>query len=56
MSRDPKDSIAPTPRERELMMLIARGMQNKNHRLRAQDLGEYGASAYRQHHAQIPAP
>ena len=30
MSRDPKDSIAPTPRERELMMLIARGMQNKN--------------------------
>jgi len=30
MSPDPKDSIAPTPRERELMMLIARGMQNKN--------------------------
>ncbi|PDT91532.1 helix-turn-helix transcriptional regulator [Bradyrhizobium sp. Y36] len=25
-----KDSITPTPRERELMMLIARGMQNKN--------------------------
>jgi DNA-binding CsgD family transcriptional regulator len=30
MSPDPKDSITPTPRERELMMLIARGMQNKN--------------------------
>ncbi len=30
MSSDPKNSIAPTPRERELMMLIARGMQNKN--------------------------
>ena len=30
MSRDPQDSITPTPRERELMMLIARGMQNKN--------------------------
>ncbi|MCK1733562.1 response regulator transcription factor [Bradyrhizobium sp. 138] len=30
MSPDPKDSIAPTPRERELMMLIARGLQNKN--------------------------
>lgn len=30
MSSDPKDLIAPTPRERELMMLIARGMQNKN--------------------------
>jgi DNA-binding CsgD family transcriptional regulator len=30
MSPDPKDLIAPTPRERELMMLIARGMQNKN--------------------------
>ncbi|WFU28495.1 LuxR C-terminal-related transcriptional regulator [Bradyrhizobium sp. CB1717] len=30
MSLDPKDSITPTPRERELMMLIARGLQNKN--------------------------
>ena len=30
MSPDPKDSITPTPREHELMMLIARGMQNKN--------------------------
>lgn len=30
MSPDPQDSITPTPRERELMMLIARGMQNKN--------------------------
>ena len=30
MSSHPKDSITPTPRERELMMLIARGMQNKN--------------------------
>ena len=30
MSRDPNDSITPTPRERELMMLIARGLQNKN--------------------------
>jgi len=30
MRPDPKDSITPTPRERELMMLIARGMQNKN--------------------------
>jgi DNA-binding CsgD family transcriptional regulator len=30
MSRDLNDSITPTPRERELMMLIARGMQNKN--------------------------
>ncbi|MBR0960598.1 response regulator transcription factor [Bradyrhizobium japonicum] len=30
MSSDPKDLIAATPRERELMMLIARGMQNKN--------------------------
>jgi DNA-binding CsgD family transcriptional regulator len=30
MSPDPKSSITPTPRERELMMLIARGMQNKN--------------------------
>ncbi|MCK1524958.1 MULTISPECIES: LuxR C-terminal-related transcriptional regulator [unclassified Bradyrhizobium] len=30
MSRDPKHSITPTPRERDLMMLIARGMQNKN--------------------------
>lgn len=30
MSPDSKDLIAPTPRERELMMLIARGMQNKN--------------------------
>lgn len=30
MSPEPKDSITPTPRERELMMLIARGMQNKN--------------------------
>jgi DNA-binding CsgD family transcriptional regulator len=30
MSSDPKVLIAPTPREFELMMLIARGMQNKN--------------------------
>ena len=30
MSPDPKDLIRPTPRERELMMLIARGLQNKN--------------------------
>ena len=30
MSPDPNDSITPTPRERELMMLIARGLQNKN--------------------------
>ncbi|QFI77364.1 response regulator transcription factor [Bradyrhizobium betae] len=30
MSLDSKNSITPTPRERELMMLIARGMQNKN--------------------------
>lgn len=30
MSSDPNDQITPTPRERELMMLIARGMQNKN--------------------------
>ncbi|OIQ69883.1 transcriptional regulatory protein LiaR [mine drainage metagenome] len=30
MSSDPNESITPTPRERELMMLIARGMQNKN--------------------------
>jgi DNA-binding CsgD family transcriptional regulator len=30
MSPDPKHSITPTPRERDLMMLIARGMQNKN--------------------------
>ncbi|MCP3374046.1 response regulator transcription factor [Bradyrhizobium cajani] len=30
MGPDPKDSITPTPRERELMTLIARGMQNKN--------------------------
>jgi DNA-binding CsgD family transcriptional regulator len=30
MSPDPRSSITPTPRERELMMLIARGMQNKN--------------------------
>jgi DNA-binding CsgD family transcriptional regulator len=30
MSPDQKASITPTPRERELMMLIARGMQNKN--------------------------
>lgn len=30
MSSDSKDLIMPTPRERELMMLIARGMQNKN--------------------------
>ena len=30
MSPYPKDLITPTPRERELMMLIARGMQNKN--------------------------
>jgi len=27
---DFKDKITPTPRERELMKLIARGMQNKN--------------------------
>jgi DNA-binding CsgD family transcriptional regulator len=30
MGSDPEDSITPTPRERELMMLLARGMQNKN--------------------------
>ena len=30
MSPDPKYSITPTPRERDLMTLIARGMQNKN--------------------------
>ncbi|WP_249152263.1 response regulator transcription factor [Bradyrhizobium liaoningense] len=30
MSPDPKEQITPTPRERELMMLIARGFQNKN--------------------------
>lgn len=30
MNPDPKDQITPTPRERELMMLIARGLQNKN--------------------------
>jgi len=30
MSPNPKDLITPTPRERELMMLIARGFQNKN--------------------------
>ena len=30
MSPNPKDLITPTPRERELMMLIARGLQNKN--------------------------
>ncbi|MCP3400709.1 MULTISPECIES: response regulator transcription factor [unclassified Bradyrhizobium] len=30
MSPDLKESITPTPREHELMMLIARGMQNKN--------------------------
>jgi DNA-binding CsgD family transcriptional regulator len=30
MSPDSKDLITPTPRERELMMLIARGLQNKN--------------------------
>lgn len=30
MNPDPKNSITPTPRERELMMLIARGLQNKN--------------------------
>lgn len=30
MSSDLKELIAPTPRERELMMLIARGLQNKN--------------------------
>ena len=30
MSSHSTDSITPTPRERELMMLIARGMQNKN--------------------------
>jgi DNA-binding CsgD family transcriptional regulator len=30
MSADSRDLITPTPRERELMMLIARGLQNKN--------------------------
>jgi DNA-binding CsgD family transcriptional regulator len=30
MGSDPEDSITPTPRERELMLLLARGMQNKN--------------------------
>jgi len=30
MSRDSNDLITPTPRERELMTLIARGLQNKN--------------------------
>ena len=30
MSPDSKHPITPTPRERDLMMLIARGMQNKN--------------------------
>ena len=30
MSSDLKDLITPTPRERELMVLLARGMQNKN--------------------------
>lgn len=30
MSSDLKELITPTPRERELMMLIARGLQNKN--------------------------
>jgi DNA-binding NarL/FixJ family response regulator len=30
MSLYPNDLITPTPRERELMMLIARGLQNKN--------------------------
>lgn len=30
MNSHPNESIAPTPRERELMMLIARGLQNKN--------------------------
>ena len=30
MNSRPNESITPTPRERELMMLIARGLQNKN--------------------------
>ena len=30
MKTYPKDTITPTPRERQLMMLIARGMQNKH--------------------------
>lgn len=30
MKPDTKESIAPTKRERELMVLIARGLQNKN--------------------------
>lgn len=30
MSPDSTDLITPTPRERGLMMLIARGLQNKN--------------------------
>ena len=30
MSTDPVDIVLATPRERELMMLLARGMQNKN--------------------------
>jgi DNA-binding NarL/FixJ family response regulator len=30
MIPDSNEIIVPTPRERELMMLIARGMQNKN--------------------------
>jgi len=30
MNADAKYLITPTPRERELMMLIARGLQNKN--------------------------
>ncbi len=30
MNSRPNESISPTPRERELMMLIARGLQNKN--------------------------
>ncbi len=30
MNSHTKESITPTPRERELMMLIARGLQNKN--------------------------
>src|ERR1700755_359283 len=30
MTTDPKHSITPTARECELMMLIARGLQNKN--------------------------
>lgn len=30
MNSRPNELITPTPRERELMMLIARGLQNKN--------------------------